>query len=332
VRSAPPSIPVTSARSFGASVQRHQVWAYVVATVLGVALGARRPAVADVLEVAVWPALAALLLATFTQTPLAAIRAAMRDRRFFVTALVANFVLLPMLVWALVGLVPADDALRLGLLLVLLVPCTDWFITFTQLGRGDTARAVALTPMNLVLQLVLLPVYLWLLAGPQFSISVRVQDLWPALVVVLGPLLLAISAEPLLRRQPAGERVRAGLGHAPVPLLAAVIFAVAASNAETAWQARTFLPVVLAVVTAFLVGALLLAKVSTAVVGLSAPAGRTLAFTLATRNSFVVLPVALALPAGWELAALVVVMQSLVELLSMIICLRVVPRWVVPDR
>src|SRR5690625_6701862 len=105
----------------------------------------------------------------------------MRHRRFFLTALVANFVLRPMLVWALVGLVPADDALRLGLLLVLLVPGTDWFITFTQLGRGDTARAVALTPVNLVLQLVLRPVYRWRLAGPRFTSAGRVQDLWLAL-------------------------------------------------------------------------------------------------------------------------------------------------------
>lgn len=55
---------------------------------------------------------------------------------------------------------PDDPALRLGVRLALLVPCTDWFITFTQLGRGNTSRAIAVTPLNLLLQLLLLPVYL----------------------------------------------------------------------------------------------------------------------------------------------------------------------------
>jgi ACR3 family arsenite efflux pump ArsB len=59
--------------------------------------------------------------------------------------------------------------------------------------------------------------------------------------------------------------------------------------------------------------------------------GRTLAFSLGTRNSFVVLPFALALPPGWE-AAVLIVLQSLVELLGMVLCLWALPRWVFADR
>jgi len=50
-----------------------------------------------------------------------------------------------------------------------------------------------------------------------------------------------------------------------------------------------------------------------------------LAFSLATRNSFVV-PFALSIPAGWEVAAVVIVVQSLVELVGMVFCLWWVPR------
>ncbi|MDP3222391.1 MAG: hypothetical protein Q8M96_04570, partial [Rubrivivax sp.] len=51
---------------------------------------------------------------------------------------------------------------------------------------------------------------------------------------------------------------------------------------------------------------------------------------LGTRNSFVVLPFALSLPAGWELAAVVIVVQSLVELLGMVFFLWWVPRHLFP--
>lgn len=54
--------------------------------------------------------------------------------------------------------------------------CTDWFITFTQLGRGNTARTIAVTPLNLLLQLLLLPVYLWLmLPAADFSAALNTE-------------------------------------------------------------------------------------------------------------------------------------------------------------
>ena len=53
--------------------------------------------------------------------------------------------------------------------------------------------------------------------------------------------------------------------------------------------------------------AVLVGTVAGDIAGLPWPQRRTLVCTLGTRNSFVVLPIALALPAGWELAAAVVV-------------------------
>ncbi|WP_241986146.1 hypothetical protein [Cryobacterium sp. Hz7] len=70
------------------------------------------------------------------------------------------------------------------------------------------------------------------------------------------------------------------------------------------------------------------------VVGLSAsrlarpdvPATRALVFSGSTRNSLVVLPLALALAESLSVAALAVVTQTLVELVVMVILVRLVPR------
>ena len=59
--------------------------------------------------------------------------------------------------------------------------------------------------------------------------------------------------------------------------------------------------------------------------------GRALVFTAVTRNSLVVLPLALALPAGYELAPAVVATQTLVELTGMIVLTRAVPTWLLPS-
>lgn len=128
------------------AIERYQVWIYVVAILAGLAVGSAAPALAPSFEMVLWPTLGFLLYAAFTQVPLIHLPAAFRDLRFMSAALLGNFVFVPLLVWGLLPLVADDPAIRLGVLLVLLVPCTDWFIPFTHLGGGDTHRAIAVTP------------------------------------------------------------------------------------------------------------------------------------------------------------------------------------------
>lgn len=63
---------------------------------------------------------------------------------------------------------------------------------------------------------------------------------------------------------------------------------------------------------------------------LDVPARRAIVFSGATRNSLVVLPLVLALPAAFDLAPLVVVTQTLVELIAMVIFVRLIPRLLPP--
>ncbi len=116
------------------------------------------------------------------------------------------------------------------------------------------------------------------------------------------------------------------MGAAPVPLLAVVVFLIALGQGGTLAGAPARLATVAGVFALFLAGALALGLLVTRAFALPAASGRAVAFSLGTRNSFVVLPLALALPEEWSLAALVIVLQSLVELLGMLVFLRVVPR------
>ncbi len=65
---------------------------------------------------------------------------------------------------------------------------------------------------------------------------------------------------------------------------------------------------------------------------LDVPAARAVVFTGATRNSLVVLPLALALPDRFAIAAAVVVTQTLVEVVGMIVYVRAVPRLLPAER
>lgn len=211
--------------------------------------------------------------------------------------------------------------MRLG---VLLVPCTDRFIAFAQLGKDDGTRAVAIAPLNLVLQLVLLPLYLWGMADARALGAWEAGTLAAAMLTVLAPLLVAAAAEPWLERHPAGLRLRTTAAWWSVPLLALVVFLVAGVQVGAVRDSLAALGRTVPVFVLFLVAAALLAKAMARALRLPTPQGRTLAFSLGTRNAFIVL--ALALPPGWELAAVAIVAQSLVELVGMAVYVWAVPR------
>ena len=194
------------------TLERRQVWIYLGAIGLGLVAGSAWPGVGPWLEALLWPTLLLLLYATFVQVPLLHVREAFGDRRFVAAVLVGNFLLLPLVVWVLVLWLPTDPVLIVGVLLVLLVPCTDWFITFSQLGGGNVPRAIAVTPLNLLLQLLLLPPWLWLIAGTDGLPRLAVADLAPALAVVIVPLALAAVTERWIEARPERDAVRERLG------------------------------------------------------------------------------------------------------------------------
>ncbi|WP_298402083.1 arsenic resistance protein [uncultured Chloroflexus sp.] len=311
-------------------LERYQATIYLIAIAAGLAIGQRWPILAPIADQALWPILALLLTVTFLQIPLLHLREALVDRRLVILLFVGNFVLIPGIVWLLLHWLPPEPALRLGVALVLVVPCTDWFIAFCHLGGGDTARALAVTPLLLIGQGVLLPLYLWLMLDLTTLDVIAGLNIWPALLIILVPLLVAISGERWLEARPERQVWRQRSAGLTVPLLALVVGAIAVSQAQAAMAALAVVPVVTPVFVVFLFIATLLAYLLHRLGRLPTRSGRVLLFSFSTRNSFVVLPLALSLPPGWEVAALVIVVQSLVELIGMAVMVWAGPRWVIP--
>lgn len=310
---------------------RHQVALYVAAIVFGVVFGVLAPGAAPVLTAATNPVLAILLFATFLGVPLIEVSRSFRDLRFLGAVLAVNFVMVPLVVWGLSRYVAGDRGLLIGVLLVLLTPCVDYVIVFTGLAGGAKARLLAASPILMLLQIVLLPAYLWLFAGGDAVEHIEVEPFIEAFVVIIViPPIAAAIVQAVARRHQAGRSIEDVMARAMVPLMMLTLAVVIGSQiAAVGSEALTLLRVV-PLYVAFLVVMLLVGLAAGRLTRLDVPETRAVIFSGATRNSLVVLPLALALPAELAIAPLAVVTQTLIELVGMVLFVRLVPKFV-PD-
>ena len=136
------------------------------AILLGLGVGYLFPVTGKELGALIDPLVITLLALLFFEIRFAPLREIAQHRGFISLAWLANFILVPILGWGIASLFFGNQpALFVGLLLYLLLPCTDWFLAFTRIAKGDTALGTVLIPINLISQLLLFPVYLALFLG-----------------------------------------------------------------------------------------------------------------------------------------------------------------------
>lgn len=312
--------------------ERHQVALYLAAIAAGALVGLLVPAVAHPLERAITPVLGLLLYVTFLGVPFLEVGRAFRDGRFLGTVLVLSFVLIPVVVFGLSRFVAHEEALLVGVLFVLLTPCVDYVIVFTGLAGGARERLLAATPLLLLTQIALLPVYLWIMAGPEVVGAFDVRPFIEAfLLLIVLPLALAAVTQALARRSRALRTFEAGALAAMVPLMMLTLAVVVGSQISAVSGSLGALVAVVPLFVAFAVVVVPLGALVARAARLDVAGRRAATFSGVTRNSLVVLPLALALPASFALTPLVVVTQTLVELVTMVVMVALVPRLIRPS-
>lgn len=260
----------------------------------------------DGASVLVEPAIFLLMVVTFCELPA---KITWPSFRFVRTLLFANFVWVPVVVG---GLLSADRLLtggelldrpevRLAVVVVLVSPCIDYVITFTKLSGGAAAQLLAMTPVLLAIQFLLLPLWLWFFGIDGATVSIG-PLLTAFLVFIVIPYLLAY----LVRRFPTDKAMD--------PLMVLVLFVITTSNgiaisAEIAHVA--------AIYAAF--AAIIFASMRIITRGVEDEERTALTFSAVTRNALVMYPIIMAMPATSELTALVIVTQTVVELMAMIL-------------
>lgn len=146
------------------------------------------------------PFLMLMLTVVFLNVPLKDMKQAFKNFRFSGLSLALNFIWTPVFAW-LLGLFFLKDHpdLWVGFIMLLVTPCTDWYLVFTQLAGGNVPLAATLLPWHLILQLLLLPVYLLIFAGKLVPVDIHIL-LESIFFVLVIPLLLAWFIEKSLAK------------------------------------------------------------------------------------------------------------------------------------
>ncbi len=127
--------------------------------------------------------------------------------------------------------------------MLMVIPCTDWYLIFTGIVKGNVALSTAILPLNLILQVILLPIYLLIFGGTTGVIEL--SFLAESILIVLSiPLVLAFLTKVLLRsKQQLKDSLISNLNVLPIIFLSLAIVAMFAlqgqlllDNLDLMWQ------------------------------------------------------------------------------------------------
>lgn len=142
-------------------------------------------------EYLIMPSLMIMLFLVFIQIPLKDITKSFKNIKFTLTSVFINFIWTPIIIFILGKIFLKDSpSLLIGFVMLMVTPCTDWYLIFTGIAKGNVALGASILPLNFILQLILLPVYIFLIAGS--SVKIDFINLTESMVVSLFiPLILA---------------------------------------------------------------------------------------------------------------------------------------------
>ncbi len=289
------------------------------AAVVGTFLSVRWSEAVPFAKRAIVPLLVVVLFTLFLRIPFERLREAMRDWSYVLAVSALNFGSAPVLASLLGGVFLSDvPELRVGLFLAVLTPCTDWYLIFTRLVRGDVARNLAVLPWNALLQVVLLPVYLWLFTSAWLPVDMG--EIGRSVLLFVG---LPGGAAQLVRRRWGEGAAWDRIGVAALGLVVVAMFA------SYGYLVREHSMLFLRLAPPLLLFYALALALSWGVARLLRfPRGHFLALACTTmaRNSPLMLPLAVVLFPGHPIIALSQVIEPMIEIPSLIL-FSAVMRW-----
>ena len=284
---------------------------------LGILLG-QIGFVQEYAEYLITPFLMVMLFLVFLQIPLKDILKSSKNLKFTLTAVIINFIWTPFLIFILGKIFLANyPELLIGYIMLMVTPCTDWYLIFTGIAKGNVALGSSILPLNLVLQLVLLPVYVFLIGGN--SVDMNTIDLVKGVVsTLIIPLVCAILIRKIIlnkiSQEDFDEKVATKACDYQGYFLNAAIVSMFASQGKILLENIQVLLILLIPVLLFFIINFCVGRLVGKVMKLSYEDNVSLNLTTLARNSPIALAIAVATFPDKPLISLALIIGPLIEL------------------
>lgn len=261
------------------------------------------------------PFLFLMLFGVFLGIPLKDFTKSFSNFKFTRLNLLINFIWTPILAYFLGAIFLNQElALWIGFVMLMVTPCTDWYIVFTNIAKGNVPLSASILPLNLVVQLILLPVYLLLFFGASgtFDMGMLIESI---LFIVVLPFILAQIVRRLIGRWSSVERpVLSFFTFAQIIFLSLAIFCMFASQGGYLLDNLGVVLILLVPILLFFVINFLLVRIVGKIGKLGYKECTSLCLTTLARNSPIALAIAVIAFPNEPLIALALVIGPLIEL------------------
>ena len=259
------------------------------------------------------PFLCLMLFGLFLEIPLNELKNSFKNVKFSLTSLIINFLWTPLFGYFLGTLfLKGNIDILIGFFMLILTPCTDWYLVFTKLAKGNLTLSLSILPINLILQIVLLPIYLILFFSNGISLDYP-QLAYSLLIVIVIPFIASQIVKFILKDK-LRDKVINSFGSLQIWFLSLAVFCIFASQGKLLYSnlesiVKIFIPLIIFFTTNAIIDLLLCEKIN-----FTYPEYASLTMTTLARNSPLALAIAINSFPSHELIAMALVIGPLIEL------------------
>ena len=254
-----------------------------------------------------------MLFGLFLEVPLGKLKDSFKNVKFTSTSIIINFIWTPLFGYFLGSLfLKGNVDVLIGFFMLILTPCTDWYLVFTKMAKGDLTLSLSILPINLILQIILLPIYLVIFFSSGNAMDYS-QLAYSLLIVIVIPFIAAQIVKFVLNNE-LSEKASDLFSSLQIWFLSLAVFCIFASQGELLFNnlnsvVTIFIPLILFFIVNVIIDLLVSENIN-----FTYKEYASLTMTTLARNSPLALAIAINSFPGHELISIALVIGPLIEL------------------
>lgn len=254
-----------------------------------------------------------MIYGLFLEVPLNELKNSFKNVKFSTTSILINFIWTPLFGYFLGSIFfKGQIDIFIGFFMLILTPCTDWYLVFTKLAKGDLTLSISILPLNLILQIILLPIYLIIFFSSGNTMD-YMQLAYSILTVIAIPFIASLITKTILKND-LKEKITDLFSSAQIWFLSLAVFCIFASQGRLLFEnlnsvVTIFIPLIIFFGVNAIIDLLLSEKIN-----FTYSEYASLTMTTLARNSPLALAIAINSFPGHELISIALVIGPLIEL------------------